>query len=126
MTDRPWNKQPHRVIGEKFTNFQPDVVMVVKSNTKTGQIMVESGNGKPLNPWVVVSLCIEVTKGNIGTLIQQQSMIIDPTHKTDPVGIPVYTEAEHAYEPGANPETCRVCGRDPRNILHQPTKQDVQ
>lgn len=53
-------------------NFNPDVEISIKYSTTTGQTVIESANGKPLNPLFLVSILTGVCKGNVDALLNAQ------------------------------------------------------
>lgn len=109
---KPWMNQPLPPnIGTH------DVQIIIKVNTTTGQMLIESGNGRPINPYQLCIICTDVIKGNINAIMQQQSMLIRPPAATPPsepfVGLHDFLPSEE-YEN----KLCKSCGRPPEHEIH--------
>jgi len=56
-------------VGNPLQNFKPDIHFIVKVDMRTGQMMIESGNGQPINPLVLASICLNIGKVNIDQVL---------------------------------------------------------
>jgi hypothetical protein len=52
-------------------NFKADIHVIIKVDIKTGQMMIESGNGQPINPLVLSSICLNIAKVNVDQTLAQ-------------------------------------------------------
>lgn len=103
-------------IGKPLIDFKPDVHIVIKLQSSNGQMIIESGNGQPLNPLLLVSICTGIAKANIDAFIAQQNSLLN-------------TEAAKPHHFLALPgeERCRVprCGKIAGDLIHK-VSEEVQ
>lgn len=50
-------------------NFNPDIHIDIRVDTRNGQMKISSGNGQPLNPLILASVCCAIAKSNIDMVI---------------------------------------------------------
>jgi len=67
------------IVGNPLAGFTPDVIVVIKTESSTGRTVIETGNGIPLNPLNIISLCLSVAKGNMDAYLRQAGGIVDPS-----------------------------------------------
>jgi hypothetical protein len=97
-------------IGKPLVDFKPDVHIVIKMQSSNGQTIIESGDGKPINPLLLVSICTGIAKANIDAFIHQQNTVLN-------------TEASRPHNFLALPgeQRCRVprCGKIAGDLIHK-------
>ena len=53
--------------------FKPDIHVIIKMNSATGQTQIETGNGLPINPLVLAALCCGIAKVQLDNMITEQA-----------------------------------------------------
>lgn len=108
------------VIGNPIENFKPDLEIKIEVQTSTGNVRISSGNGVPINPLYLASVCSGIVKANVDQLLQAQAQQVTNKGKLPHQFLAL--EGEHR---------CRVpgCGKIKNDAIHiaiPPTEETVQ
>ena len=77
-------------------NFKPDVEISIKHSTSTGQTVIASANGVPINPLFLVSILMGICKGNIDAMLNAQLQAVkSQPHKF--LVLPGEVKCRHPY-----------------------------
>jgi len=102
----------HHIIGNPLNaGFNPDVHIIIKQESSTGQTRIESGNGIPINPLYLVSVLTGIIKANVDALLQAQ--------------LKAQCNVPHTFVALAGETKCRVpyCTMPPEHEIHNVTPQ---
>jgi len=93
-----------------LAGFKPDFHAVIKYMSTTGQIIIESGNGIPINPLMLAQVCISVGKANLDSFINAASTMIKPPAPAPAPADRSPDNPPHNFVPCSdNAEICSFC-----------------